>query len=293
MDGFEKRALLLVFLIGLMLRLVPVIIFGTPVSYDAPYHSRIAALIVSSHSLPVLDPSLGGRPYSYPPLYHMLLAELSILSGFSPHFLVLFVLPIVSSFVVLAFYLFFRLFIDKFSSLAGAFFVAIMPPLISASFDSPENIVFLAMPLILVLVFKRRFLLASVLLALNLFWNYMAFVLTLLPFFLAFFKEKKLLLYSTVFLAIAFLFWLFLNYDSYSFQSVQEASDFVSSNLESVMPSIVLQFGLIAVPVLLYSFRKLNNNLLLFWFVQALQSVIAMFSFFFSRFIKICEIDVI
>ncbi len=65
--------LLTLFLTGLVLRLL--LLRGIP-GADPYFHARMALLILRQEGIPSWDPvSYGGRPYSYPPLSHILLAE--------------------------------------------------------------------------------------------------------------------------------------------------------------------------------------------------------------------------
>ncbi len=67
--------LLTIFLAGLILRLL--LLRGIP-GADPYFHARMALRILKEGGVPLRDPvSYGGRPYSYPPLSHILLAEFS------------------------------------------------------------------------------------------------------------------------------------------------------------------------------------------------------------------------
>jgi len=277
--NIEKKILVLIFLIALLLRFTPIILFQSPVLYDYAYHERMANKIISLQDIPLIDESLNGRPYSYAPFYHLLLAFLSIVSGLSVKNILMFLLPFIASLFCLSLYVFLRKITTEFNALLGAFFAAIAPPLISASFDSPENIVFFSLPLILFLIFEKKNFFAAIFFSLNLFWNYFAFILSLPAFFLGFFKEKNLIKKTIICLAVSLILFIFLVNFSFSMQSVQSGTNFVANNLKNVMIPLIFNFAVIVLPLFFYAFNKLYNNYLKFWFSHALISFLAMLSY--------------
>lgn len=182
--------LAIIFLTGFFIRVYPAAVNGLPLGHDAYYHARVAELMKTQGFISTEPWPEGGRPHLYPPAYHATLAFLSMVSGIPVLSLIRFVLPVVSSLLILSAFWLCRQFRGERAAILAAFIVAVSPFFLSA-YDSPELFalfltsiatffflkgkywhtglllglsilfstitVFLAMPLALLLVFERKF----------------------------------------------------------------------------------------------------------------------------------------
>jgi asparagine N-glycosylation enzyme membrane subunit Stt3 len=97
--------LLLVLVAGAALRLYHPAVFDKPLKYDSYYHVRVAQEVLDTGALPAEDPwPEGGRPHIYPPLYHLLVALASMLSGIGVFDITRFLLPAFASLTALPVY---------------------------------------------------------------------------------------------------------------------------------------------------------------------------------------------
>ena len=246
--GKVYALLALILLSALSIRLAPVLLYGMPVSYDSPFHIKAAASITESGGIPEYELSAYQRPNNYPPFYHILLAELSLLSGIGIFTLSKFILPLFASLLCLSIFLFCsRIFGNK-KALIASFFAAIMPFLVTNSYDSPENFVLFMLPIILLLLSAKKEYAAAFLYSTAIFWNYFIFLASLPAIILAYRKRTK-------FLASVFLFSLvFLFFNLYtrglSFlenKSLEAGMAFVEYNLRNVLPISILAVVTLAI----------------------------------------------
>ncbi len=277
----QAVAILIIVLIAFILRISPVVKFGTAVSYDPVYHERIALGIQKTGFIPEIDSSLGGRVYTYPPLYHVSLAVFSNLSGIQVGTLVMFFLPLIASIICFGVFIFARKFTNWKWAILTALLVAVSSPTIAASFDSPENFVFLFIPISLFLVKLKKNSLSGFFIASSFLWNYFAFLVAVVPFVLNFLKNKKLLKSFIVLMVLILIawFWLF-GFSVLKEESIYSGTAFVASNLSQVMPAMIFYTSLFLVPILLYSFFKLKEKEIRFLFYYCIFSLALLYSYF-------------
>ncbi len=281
MVSTRTKTLIAILLIAVSLRIGPVFLFdGMPIGYDNPYHVRMSEIIQDSGAVPGQDPILGGRPYTYPAFYHILLASLSIVSGLPVQTLIPFLLPFISFLVVPAIYIFARQFSGETWALVVALMAACASALTMASYNSPENAAFLLLPLSIMLLARGRLFLGSLLFSLCLFWNYFAFLISLPAMLLAFAWRREVLPNFLFALLASALVWL-LSYgpDALLWFSVSSGTSFVANNLKDVMLSLVLDSGLILLVFLAYAAKKLTTPAAKYWYLYALTSGIALVSY--------------
>jgi hypothetical protein len=133
--------LLLIFLTGAFLRIQPAAMYDKPLKYDGYWHNRIAQMIKDAGTVPLYEPwPYGGRPHIYPPVYHVMLAGASVLSGMSVFDVVRFFLPVFSALTIPAVFWLVRKFRNEKTALLASFLVALNPYLIHGSYDSPQVI---------------------------------------------------------------------------------------------------------------------------------------------------------
>ncbi|MFH1696376.1 MAG: hypothetical protein ABH854_00520, partial [Candidatus Diapherotrites archaeon] len=188
-----KKHLLIILLIAILFRLGPVMLHGMPVGYDAPFHERMAGSVLDSGfvTAEVGDAGTGGRPNNYPPLYHVLTAELSLLTGIGVHGIVMFLLPLFSALCVLSVFVFVRAVSGDKNALISALLVAVATPLIGAAYDSPENFVFFFLPVALLLMHKGHEKAGALVYVSAFMWNYFALLASAVPFLLAYWRRGK------------------------------------------------------------------------------------------------------
>jgi len=281
MASTHTKALIAILLIAVFLRLGPVFLFGgMPIGYDNPYHVRLSEIIRDSGFVPETDPILGGRPYTYPAFYHILLASLSIISGLPIQTLIPFLLPFISFLAVPAIYLFARRFADREWALVIALMAACASALTMASYNSPENAAFLLLPLSVLMLARKRLFLGSLLFSLCLFWNYFAFLISL-PAMLLVFAWRREILPNFLFalLASAVLWALSYGINALLWFSISSGTSFVANNLRDVMLSLVLDSGLILLVFLVYAAKKLTAPSAKYWYIYCLTSGIALVSY--------------
>ncbi len=287
MNKTEKLILLLIFFISLILRFLPILMFQMPLYYDSNYHIKLAQNITVTGFIPEFDPDNPLIPYTYPPFYHSIIASMSVFTGFSSWLLALFFLPFLSSLNAVTFFLLFRRFVGVLESLVGALLITFLPTIISAASQSPEVFVFFVFPLILVLALKDKWRIASLLLSLNLFWNYLAFIMFSLPFLIAFFKEKKFWKTFIPFFAVLLLVWLFV-FNGVKLNAVGTISgaDFVAINFSNYLPVMAFQIIVFVLPLIILSLFDLRTRTQIYWFIFSLISFFASIAFFLSGLLR-------
>lgn len=258
--GNSRLALVLIFLCAILLRLAPVLLYNMPINYDAPFHARSAQAIIEWQALSLYDESPAGeesRPNNYPPFYHLFLAELSLLSGISVFSLGMIVLPIFSALICISAYLLASNLFGRGKALLAAILFAVVPVLVVNSYDSPENILFFILPLILLLAMHSKKLSSALLYGSLIFWNYLAFIFTLPAILIAFRKDKKLLPFLMLSTAFFVSLNLFLRGPSFlDNKSLEVGMDFVAYNLRSYLLSITIFSFLFGAAVLFLFFRS-------------------------------------
>jgi len=141
--------LMLIFIAGSFIRLYPAAVSDKPLRFDTYYHVRVAELIKETGFIPNFDPwPAGGRPHTYPPLYHISLALTSVAFNVPVIEVSRFFLPVLASLTIPVAFWFARKFRNEKTALIAAFLLAISPYLISSSYESPQVIgLLLALPL--------------------------------------------------------------------------------------------------------------------------------------------------
>ncbi len=151
--------LLLIVLLGIFVRAVP-LSFNELSDPDAYFHVRHVETIVQTHSLPTWDAlSEQGRVYSYPPLLHVLLALLTMLSGLAVVEVFKWVGVLVGAFAAVSVFLLAKeISKSPFIALAAALFTALSFPAIlrSAAFVRPDTIALTLIPFLLYLWLARN-----------------------------------------------------------------------------------------------------------------------------------------
>ncbi len=278
----------IVFLIALSLRLAPVLIYGMPISYDTPFHVRAAEFALQEQSIPLYEFSIEKRPNNYPPFYHLLLIELSLVSGISILDLSMFLLPFFSSLLCVSIFILARKIFDGKKALLVSLLFALMPLLVTNSYDSPENFVFFILPLLLLLLYKEKKAMAAFLYSTSIFWNYFVFLVTFPALVFSYRKDRKFLsyLFSSVALVIIFNF-LVRGLSFIDNKSLEAGMQFISFNLRDYLLPLVLLTSLLAVvfAVIAYSKRfsiknQKQNQVFDFFFAWNALAVIGMLSFF-------------
>jgi hypothetical protein len=145
---------------------------------------RVAEVIKETGSIPLWEPwPYEGRPHMYPPLYHVTLAGLSVITGIPISEIIRFFLPIVSSVLILAVFWLVLKFRDEKTALLAAFFIAISPYLISSAYDSPQIIGILLGIFAIYFFLKDHFYKAGILLGFIYLFNPFAAAAFSVPFF--------------------------------------------------------------------------------------------------------------
>lgn len=183
MDKIVFLVLSLIFLAGLFIRVYPAAVSDMPLGHDTSYHARVAEL-VKEKGIIAEEPWLeGGRPYVYPPGYHILLAAVSILSGLPTLSVIRFILPLFSALLILSVFLITREFRGDKTALLSAFLIAASPFLLSA-YDSPEIIALFLASLSAFFFLKEKYLHTGLLLGISVLFSaftvFLAFPLALL-----------------------------------------------------------------------------------------------------------------
>ena len=120
-------ALLAIFLLAFFIRLLPLLMHGHPIGMDAYYHFRQAEEFKSG--FPEYDAlSMGGRPYSYWPTFHVFLAGMSLLTTLPVEIIGPIIVTLIGSITVLIIFLITRhIFRDNKAALLSAAFSAVIP----------------------------------------------------------------------------------------------------------------------------------------------------------------------
>ncbi|MFA4908004.1 MAG: hypothetical protein WC602_07045 [archaeon] len=227
------KHLLVIILIALVLRMAPVALQQMPISYDAPFHFGHAQTIISSQQIPSIEESVEPRPNSYPPLYHLLLAGTSLASGISPIWLAMLLLPIIASLLPLSAFLALRKKNER-GAMIAAFIAAVLAPLVITSYDSPANIAFFILPLPLLLIERGKRGIGGLIFGSLLLWNYMIFLVSIVPFVIAMRRDKRALAYAATGIIVSVLLMIILsNAFPWNIHSLKAGMEFTSFNLRN------------------------------------------------------------
>jgi len=269
----SKRILILVLIlvVSLILRLFPVMIFDMPLCYDAPFHINATKELL-------LVKKIDGINLYYPQVYHVLLAYLSLFSGFDVFTLTKFILPIIASLLCIGIFAHFRNKIGILLAIATA--VAI--PLVHASFDSPENIAFLLL-MGFWIIKDKNLLISEILLALTLFTNYFVFIISSIAYVL--FKRKdslRFLLISSVLICLM----NFLGLKLFVGLNPNSGMELIYYNVKNSFPFLILITILAMGPIW---YLSLKNKKLNFWSYLGIMSFFGMLSFFITPLLRAWE----
>lgn len=167
MNKKEIATLVLILALAFMLRAQP-ILFGAISEPDSYFHLRMSELVVAEQGVPEYDAlSMGGRDYSYAPLFHIMLAFFALASGLNLAFLIVLMPAIYGSAAVLLVYaLSKRIFSSNSIATFSAFAIAIMPIHLmrtSSAYVRPDALALLIVPAVIYLFYIRRTKIAALL----------------------------------------------------------------------------------------------------------------------------------
>ena len=284
------KYLVLILLIGLTLRFAPVMLFDTQMSYDAPYHQRIAEKVFESKEIPLIDESLGGRANIYPPLYSVFQNIMHYTTGFDFFFLGMILLPVISTLTILTVFVFVRKYSGERKALLAAFLTAISSSLIAYAFDSPENFVFFFLPAVILLFNENKGKLGAVIYASGLLWNYLIIIASVIP--LVFYLRKKIkeLIYVFCGLTLVILYYFLFHGKSFFYNhDVNLAIDFVSLSFKPAFYISVLITYLLIIPLLYFIWKKGISEKADYWKYFIALSIIALTTVFLTPFLRVWE----
>ncbi|MFH1895702.1 MAG: hypothetical protein ABIJ74_03980 [archaeon] len=285
-----KKFLVLILLIGLVLRFAPVMSFGTQISYDAPYHQRIAEKVFETKSIPAMDDTLGGRANIYPPLYSVFQNIIHYFTGFEFFFLGMILLPFISLLTILTVFVFVRKYSGEKKALLAAFLTAVSSSLIAYAFDSPENFVFFFLPAIIFFFNEKKSKLAAIIYSSGLLWNYLIILGSFIP--LAFFlrKKTKALIYTIIGLLLVIIYYLVFHGKSFLYNhDINLAINFVSLSFRQAFYFSVPITFLLIIPLIYFIYRKGLNEKAVYWKYFVFMSLIALTTVFLTPFLRVWE----
>ena len=158
-------SLFFIFLLALLIRLNPFFV-GTLVDPDGYFHVRNSELALNAKGVPEFDLlSQGGRAYSYAPVFHFNFALLHLVSGLSIEFLVNVFPAFYGALTIFVVFIFARKLFDEKTALFSAFSLSVMVFhfLRTGSNARPDGLSMLFIPVILYLVYVKRFRVAALL----------------------------------------------------------------------------------------------------------------------------------
>ena len=259
----NRKELLIILLIALILRIAPVMLNEMPVLYDAPFHINSAQKIIDSEALP-------GN--GYPPFYHLELFALSSVSGFSVFEITKFFLPVSSVLIILMVFLFARKFFSQRAAIYSSLIFSIAFPLISASFDSPEVIVLVLLFLGMWLLNEGKMRFSSIIFSSMLYWNYFSSIIIYLALFLSKRKEKYFLKKFINLLAIFSLSGFYFGLIPFKAFNLTSGTEFVKETISiQLIEMILISIALLAFFGHYYLKNKYSMD---FWFHYFLISFI-------------------
>lgn len=252
-----KNILLAIILLALILRIGPVFVFQMPLSYDTPFHVRIADSIIEKGFFPEFEQGIEKKPNSYPPLYHILLASISIFSSKEVFPIAMVLLPFFASLIPLSAFLLVRRLSNAKNALMAALLIAISTPLIAASFDSPEAIMFLIIPIVFLLLHFKKKILPAFFFALSLLLNYFFLLVTIIPFLFSARKQKKVFFLAIFFLALFSLFYIPISgLLPIQIKSLNTGIAFIAFNLKDSLPILVGITIVFSIPILFFCLKQ-------------------------------------
>lgn len=177
MDKRVAVVLLALVVAGFCIKFYPPLTNGSLVNFDSVYHARIGQIVADTGWVPSWDPAAGGRPHLYPPLYHLLLGYLSILSSVPVIELVKYILPAASVLLALTVYFLVKKYRGEGDALLAAAMTIFNPVIMAQSYDSPQIFGLLLFPLIVYFFLRGKHLEGGALCAVSLLFNYSIVIL--------------------------------------------------------------------------------------------------------------------
>ncbi|MEM3411771.1 MAG: hypothetical protein QW735_02345 [archaeon] len=237
-----KLLLIILILVGAFaVRFIPVFAYEYPLKYDSYWHARMAELFKSKgfvSEIPWPEP----RPNFYVPGYHILLAFLSLISGVSTLQISRFIIAAASWSLCLTPFLFKKHLKEK--TYLSIFFLAFLPFIINASYDSPEIISVLLGLTALYFIENKKYFHSCIFIFLSSFFNIFGFLLVSVPILSLLFleKEKKYWVFAPA-LSFLLIYYLPLLSQASSFSN-EFGTEFVSKTIDYWMkyytPAILL-----------------------------------------------------
>ncbi|MFH1751962.1 MAG: glycosyltransferase family 39 protein [archaeon] len=161
-------ALIFIIIIAFSLRFYPALLSPDFSGPDPYYHTRLAEQWVAEENIPEFDElSMQGRDYSYRWFFHAFLASFQILSGLPMNFLAQLLPAIYGVLSVLMVFIITRKLFDSRTALFSSFTLAflLLHVLRTASYARPDSLSLLFVPLILYLVYRKNYFIASIIFA--------------------------------------------------------------------------------------------------------------------------------
>lgn len=254
------KALFLVFLVGLTLRLAPVAVHEMPLIYDAWFHANMANQTINEGKIPEFVDIEKTKPNNYPPFYALTLARLHYYTGVDINALAGIVIPLISSLFVLSAFVFANKLFGEKKAILVAFLGAVFVPLVMAAYDSPENVMFFMLPVILFLFLIKREKIAAFLYAFGFFWNYFFMLVTVLPFLLAFRKNREAIKHFFLWSMVFFGIQLLLKGTGFlRTQSLKTGMEFLFLNIKDKFPLLAIISAVLFLAI--FFFAKTGKNL--------------------------------
>ena len=284
------KFLVLILLIGLVLRFAPIYLFDTQMSYDAPYHQRIAEKVFETKQIPAIDDTLGGRANIYPPLYSVFQNIIHYTTGFDFFFLGMILLPLISSMTILTVFVFVRKYAGEKKALLAGFLTAVSSSLIAYAYDSPENIVFFLLPAIILFFNEKKSKLGAVIYASGLLWNYFIIIGSIIPLIIYLRKRVKELIFVGIGLISAIIYYLVFHGESvFHNQDINLAMDFMSLSFKPAFYfSVLITYALI-IPLIYFVWKNGIEKKADYWKYFILVSLISLTTVFFTPFLRVWE----
>lgn len=284
------KFLVLILLIGVLLRFTPVMLFGTQMSYDAPYHQRIAEKVFESKEIPLMDESLGGRENIYPPLYSVFQNIIHYSTGFDFFFLGMILLPIISVLTILTVFVFVRRYAGERKALLAAFLTAVSSSLIAYAYDSPENIVFFFLPAVILLFNEKKSKMAAGIYASGLLWNYLIIIASVIPLIFYLRKKLKELFYVFLGLILVVIYYFVFHGESVFYnQDINLGMDFVSLSFKPAFFASVLISYILIIPLIYFIWKKGIPKKVNYWKYFIFLSLIALTTVLLTPFLRVWE----
>lgn len=168
-----KILILLLVVLSLGIKLYPPLTYDFIVNFDSIYHARIGGYVAENGWIPTNDWVPDTRPHLYPPMYHLILGYISIITNIPTTELVGFILPLVSTLIILPVFFLVRRMRDQKTALFAAAIAAFNPIIVAQSYDSPQLFGLLLLPLLCYYFLKGNYFVSGGLLGICFLFNYL------------------------------------------------------------------------------------------------------------------------